>query len=217
MAHTQIQVGAQNKDIGAGSQTEFSSVCDDAGYFAQGVIFGIVLRILTSLCKTSTAFTSKKKEEKMIYIRPVFDPLQRSNSIPLYFLWISSFLFTMIFFIRRNFGFCVVKNPWKGRVGVFWEPIAYKGYAKNKQTYTAPDIIESIGKLRWCAHAKWNASVERVGSRGLHNVTSLELSALEFVKGHLFKPNKIKLIIQVIQAFRTNLVKAFLDNLIYYH
>lgn len=24
---------------------------------------------------------------------------------------------------------------WKGRVGVFWEPIAYKGNAKNKQTY----------------------------------------------------------------------------------
>lgn len=108
-------------------------------------------------------------------------------------------------------------HTWKGRVGIFWEPIAYKGNAKNKQTYTATDIIESIGKLRWYAHAKWNASVERVGSRGPHCVTSLELSALEFVKGHLFKPNKIKLIIQVIQAFRTNLVKAFLDNLIYYH
>lgn len=56
-------------------------------------------------------------EERMIYIRPVFGPLQRSNSIPLYFLWISSLWFTMIFFIRRNFGFCVVKNPYMKREG----------------------------------------------------------------------------------------------------
>lgn len=52
---TQIQVGAKKKDIGGGSQAEFSSVCY-AGYFsqyfAQGVVFDIVLRILTLLCKT---------------------------------------------------------------------------------------------------------------------------------------------------------------------
>lgn len=105
----------------------------------------------------------------------------------------------------------------KGGLGFSGNQLHTKVTQKTNKHTTAPDIRESIGELRWCAHAKWNTSVERVGSRGPHNVTSLELSALEFVKGHLFKPNKIKLIIQVIQAFRTNLVKAFLDNLIYYH
>lgn len=159
-------------------------------------------------------------EGRMIYIRPVFDPPQRSNSIPPHFLWISSFSFTMIFFIRRNFGFCVVKISIyeKGGLGFSGNQLHTKVTQKTNKPCTAPDIRESIGNLRWCAHAKWNASaVKRVGFKGPHNVTSLELSALEFVKGHLFKPNKIKPIIQVIQAFRTNLVKAFLDNLIYYH
>lgn len=175
-------------------------------------------------------------QEKIIYTRPILDPLQRSSTIQLYFLWISRFSFTMLFFIRRNFGFCVFKKPYMKREswGFLGTNCIQRLRKKNKQTYTASDIdiphfpqifptlrltflIESIGKLRWCADAKWNASVGKVGSKRSLNVASLELSALEFVKGHLFKPNKIKLIIQVIQAFRTNLVKAFLDNLIYYH
>lgn len=66
---TQIQVGAKKKDIGAGSQTEFSSVCYAgyfAQYFAQGVVFGIVLSILTSLCKMLPPPHSPSEKEKKI-------------------------------------------------------------------------------------------------------------------------------------------------------